>query len=55
MEADSKVPLILGRPFFTTGKAITHVEKNELVMMIENKKKIKFDIFKSPQLSHKRP
>ena len=35
-EADKEVPLILGRPFLTTGKTLIDVQKGELTMRVND-------------------
>ncbi|XP_038880315.1 uncharacterized protein LOC120071954 [Benincasa hispida] len=45
-EADKDVPIILGRPFFSTGRAQIDVHKGEITMSI-NGKKLRFNIIKA--------
>lgn len=35
---DRKVPLILGRPFFATGRAQNHVEEGKLTIRVNDEK-----------------
>ncbi|XP_038895976.1 uncharacterized protein LOC120084148 [Benincasa hispida] len=42
-EADREVPIILGRPFLTTGKVSIDVHKGELTMRVD-KKEVKFNV-----------
>ncbi|XP_075479287.1 uncharacterized protein LOC142520172 [Primulina tabacum] len=46
MEEDREIPLILGRPFLTTGRALIDVEKGELVLRL-NDEKVTFNVFRS--------
>ncbi|XP_031096950.1 uncharacterized protein LOC116001201 [Ipomoea triloba] len=45
MEEDTKVPIILGRPFLATAGALIDVKRGKLVMEVAGQK-IEFDIFK---------
>jgi len=45
-EIDIEVPMILGRPFFDTGKALVDVEGGELKFRV-NEKDVTFNIYKS--------
>ncbi|XP_031090972.1 uncharacterized protein LOC115995968 [Ipomoea triloba] len=45
IEEDTKVPIILGRPFLATARAIIDVKRGKLVMEV-TEHKIEFDIFK---------
>ncbi|WP_198155488.1 retropepsin-like aspartic protease, partial [Candidatus Burkholderia verschuerenii] len=49
MEVDKKVPLILGRPFLATGRALIDVEQGNVTLRF-NDEKIEFNIFKSLKL-----
>ena len=46
MEEDSEMPLILGRPFLVTGKALIDVQQGELVLRVHDEKVI-FKVFKT--------
>jgi hypothetical protein len=45
-EEDKKIPIILGRPFLATGRALIDVQKGELTMRVSNQKVI-FNVFKA--------
>ncbi|MCQ7416356.1 RNA-directed DNA polymerase, partial [Salmonella enterica] len=45
-EADKDVPIILGRPFLATGRALIDVQKGELTMRVCNEE-VKFNVFKA--------
>ena len=49
MEEDSEIPIILGRPFLATRKAIIDVQQGKLTLRV-NDENVVFDIYKS--LSH---
>ncbi|WVZ07308.1 hypothetical protein V8G54_020654, partial [Vigna mungo] len=38
MEEDAKVPIILGRPFLATGRALIDVEQGELMLRVADEK-----------------
>ncbi|XP_038880526.1 uncharacterized protein LOC120072190 [Benincasa hispida] len=42
-EADREVPIILGRPFLSTGKVLIDVHKGELTMRVDNEE-VKFNV-----------
>ena len=44
MEEDKKVPIILGRPFLATGRAIIDVQKGELKLRVQDDE-VKFSVF----------
>ncbi|XP_073017909.1 uncharacterized protein [Primulina eburnea] len=44
MEEDREIPLILGRPFLATGRALIGVQKGELVLRL-NDEKVAFNVF----------
>ncbi|XP_073148995.1 uncharacterized protein [Henckelia pumila] len=44
MEEDLDMPLILGRPFLATGKALIDVQKGEILLRV-GEEKISFDVF----------
>ena len=44
MEDDKNVPIILGRPFLATGKALIDVQKGELKLRVE-KEEVIFHVF----------
>ncbi|XP_075483716.1 uncharacterized protein LOC142523870 [Primulina tabacum] len=46
MEEDMEMPLILGRPFLATGKALIDVQKGKLKLRV-GKKEITFNVFKA--------
>ena len=50
MEEDHKVPLILGRPFLATGKAMIDVQQGNFVLRI-NDEQFTFNVFKSMKYS----
>ncbi|XP_038888552.1 uncharacterized protein LOC120078360 [Benincasa hispida] len=45
-QADKDVPIILGRPFLSTGRAQIDVHKEEITMSV-NEKKLRFNIIKA--------
>ena len=49
MEEDSEIPIILGRPFLATGKAIINVQQGKSTLRV-NDENVVFNIYKS--LSH---
>ncbi|XP_042972995.1 uncharacterized protein LOC122304796, partial [Carya illinoinensis] len=46
MEEDEEVPLILGRPFLATGRALIDVQKGELTLRV-NKEEVMFNIYQA--------
>ncbi|XP_073153614.1 uncharacterized protein [Henckelia pumila] len=50
MEEELNMPLILGRPFLATGKALIDVQKEELLLRV-GEKKISFDMFNALKFS----
>ncbi|XP_027348055.1 uncharacterized protein LOC113859495 [Abrus precatorius] len=46
MEVDVDIPLILGRPFLATGRALIDVQKGELMLRVQEEKVI-FNVFKA--------
>ncbi|KAL0408280.1 UNVERIFIED_CONTAM: hypothetical protein Sradi_1762400 [Sesamum radiatum] len=46
MEEDANTPLILGRPFLATGKALIDVQKGQLTLRI-NDEEVTFNVFKA--------
>ncbi|XP_073135969.1 uncharacterized protein [Henckelia pumila] len=50
MEEDLDMPLILGRPFLETGKALIDVQKGELLLRV-GEEKISFDVFNALKFS----
>ncbi|KAL0444656.1 UNVERIFIED_CONTAM: hypothetical protein Slati_2188300 [Sesamum latifolium] len=46
MEEDANTPLILGRPFLATGKALIDVQKGQLTLRI-NVEEVVFNVFKA--------
>ncbi|KAJ9546604.1 hypothetical protein OSB04_019147 [Centaurea solstitialis] len=49
-EVDKKVPVILGRPFLATGRALIDVHKGELTMRV-NDQQVTFNVFNSLKCS----
>ena len=52
MEEDEKVPLVLGRPFLATSRALTDVESGELTMRVEDDK-VQLSLYKNDKLQKK--
>ena len=50
MEKDHEVPLILGRPFLATGRAMIDVQQGNLILRI-NDEHVTFNVFKSMKYS----
>ncbi|XP_073119742.1 uncharacterized protein [Henckelia pumila] len=50
MEEDLDMPLIMGRPFLETGKALIDVQKRELLLRV-GEEKISFDVFNALKCS----
>ena len=46
MEEDQEVPLILGRPFLATGRALIDIQKGELTLRV-NKEEVMFNIYQA--------
>ena len=46
MEEDQDIPIILGRPFLATGRALIDVQKGELTMRVQNEQ-VTFNVFKA--------
>ena len=46
MEEDQEVPLILGRPFLATGRALIDVQNGELTLRV-NKEEVMFNIYQA--------
>ena len=46
MEEDKEIPIILGRPFLATGKAIIDVQRGELKLRVQNDE-VKFNVFEA--------
>jgi hypothetical protein len=46
MEEDRDIPIILGRPFLATGKALIDVHKGQLILRLEDEQ-VTFNVFKS--------
>ena len=46
MEEDKEIPIILGRPFLTTGRAMIDVQQGELKLRVQDDK-IKFNVFEA--------
>ncbi|PIN19445.1 hypothetical protein CDL12_07878 [Handroanthus impetiginosus] len=51
MEADSEIPIILGRPFLATGRTLIDVQNGELSMRVQDQQ-ITFNIFKAIKFSN---
>ena len=52
MEKDEKVPLILGRPFLATSRALIDVESGELITRVQEDK-VELSIYKNKKLQKK--
>ena len=50
-EVDFEVPIILGRPFLATGRALVDVESGEVKFRL-NKEEVKFKIYRSMKQPH---
>ncbi|XP_027338039.1 uncharacterized protein LOC113851970 [Abrus precatorius] len=46
MEVDADIPLILGRPFLATGRALIDVQKGELMLRVQDEK-VTFNVFEA--------
>ena len=46
MEEDKEIPIILGRPFLATGRALIDVQKGELKLKVQDDE-VTFNVFKS--------
>ena len=46
MEDDKEIPIILGRPFLATGRAMIDVQRGELKLRVQEDE-VKFNVFKS--------
>ena len=44
IEEDKEIPIILGRPFLATGKAMIDVQKGELKLRVQNDE-VRFSVF----------
>ena len=44
MEEDKEIPIILGRPFLVTGRAMIDVQRGELKLRVQ-KDEVKFNVF----------
>ena len=51
MEEDTKAPLILGRPFITTGQALIDVKNGELTLKV-GEDHVKFNLYRSLKFSN---
>ncbi|PIN18141.1 DNA-directed DNA polymerase [Handroanthus impetiginosus] len=51
MEADSKIPIILGRPFLATSRTLIDVQKGELIMRVQDQQ-ITLNVFKPMKFSN---
>ncbi|XP_022893974.1 uncharacterized protein LOC111408447 [Olea europaea var. sylvestris] len=49
MEGDKDIPLILGRPFFETGRALIDIQNGQLILRLEEEQ-ISFNVFKAMKL-----
>ena len=49
MEEDANVPIILGRPFLATGRALIDVQKGELRLRVQNEE-ISFNVFAATEI-----
>ena len=52
MEEDQEVPLILGRPFLATKRALIDVQKGELTLRV-NKEEVMFNIYQAIEISRR--
>ncbi|PIM97585.1 DNA-directed DNA polymerase [Handroanthus impetiginosus] len=52
MEADSEIPIILGRPFSAIGKTLIDIQKGELTMRVQDQQ-ITFSVFKAMKFPNK--
>ena len=52
MEEDEKVPIILGRPFLATSRALIDVESGELTLKVEDDK-VQLSIYQNDKLQKK--
>lgn len=46
MEEDRDVPLILGRPFLATGKALIDIQKGQLILRLDEEE-LKINVFRA--------
>ena len=46
MEEDKEIPIILGRPFLATGRAMIDVQRGELKLRVQDDK-VKFNVFEA--------
>ena len=46
MEEDKEIPIILGRPFLATGRAMIDVQRGELKLRVQNDE-VKFNVFEA--------
>ena len=46
MEEDKEIPIILGRPFLATGRAMIDVQRGELKLTVQNDE-VKFNVFEA--------
>ena len=46
MEEDKEIPIILGRPFLSTGRAMIDVQRGELKLRVQDKE-VKFNVFEA--------
>ena len=46
MEEDKEIPVILGRPFLATGRAMTDVQRGELKLRV-HEDEVKFNVFEA--------
>ena len=52
IEEDKEVPLILGRPFLVTGRALIDVQEGKLELWVQDEK-VTFNIFEATEFSHR--
>ena len=50
MEEDKEIPIILGRPFLATGRAMIDVQRGELKLKVQDDK-VKFNVFEAMRYS----
>ncbi|KAL0416824.1 UNVERIFIED_CONTAM: hypothetical protein Slati_3514300 [Sesamum latifolium] len=53
MEEDKNIPLILGRPFLATSRALIDVQKGQLILRV-NDEQVVFNVFKPMKYLHKK-
>ena len=51
MQEDKEVPIILGRPFLATGRAMINVQKDELRLRVQEEE-VTFNVFNAIKYPH---